>query len=107
MLLAGTVTFGALGLYERQYRPKIERGRYLLTDYVNLQTQEIVTSIKLPMEPSSLQLKLNQLVSMNGLVRRPESLLAWRRYQIGMFVLLGLLALLGPEAQPGRADTSI
>jgi hypothetical protein len=94
LTVGGTVTFGALGLYEKQYRPKIEQGRYILADYVKTQATDMLASIKLPMTPETLQLRVNRLIELNSLSRRPEDLLSWRRYLIGIFVVLAFFALI-------------
>lgn len=61
-----------------------------MTHYLAVESAKTIGNIKLPMETSTLQSAVNALIHYNDLWRRPESLLAWRRYQVGLLVLLAI-----------------
>jgi hypothetical protein len=89
----GGVTFAALQLYEKICRPRIEEGPSVLTRHLNSEASMTLSRIQLPMDPRMLQQELNMLTDLNSKWRRSDTLLRWRRYQVGILVLLAIFAV--------------
>ena len=76
----------AVEFYERLFRNKIEDNRERLWRYVESQTAQIKQEIKVPSDPRSLSIKLNEL---NTLVKRPDDFLKWRKLLVVAVVGFG------------------
>ncbi len=86
-------TVGTLTLYETFYRPRFDRNAHLLVSHFTPEATKIIATIKFPIEPGALSDAFDKLNQMNGKCRRPNDLLHWRQYQLGLLMLLVVVSV--------------
>lgn len=93
--IGATITFGAIGLYERVYRPRIEKNKDRLFRYANTKLKSLVKRIKIPADSQTMNKFPSELARLNKLVNRPGDFLEWRKYLLISFVILSIAVVYG------------
>ena len=88
--IGATMTLGVIGLYERVYRPRIEKNKDKLLRYANAELKSLVRRIKIPADSETMEDFSNELNWLNKLVKRPGDFLEWRKYLLISLVALGI-----------------
>lgn len=88
--IGAAMTFGVIGLYERVYRPRIEKNKDRLLKYANTELKILVRRIKIPTNSKTMEDFSNELNWLNKLIKRPSDFLGWRKYLLISLVALGI-----------------
>ena len=89
--IAATITFSVIGLYERIYRPRIEKNKNMLVKYANTELKKLVKDIKIPVDNEKMENFSGELNWLNKIVKRPGDFLEWRKYLLISFIIVGIV----------------